>query len=107
MSDQIHVQATEYTYSVFPDGHPLRRHYTVYVSYRGDGRWAVTDGFMCLHRDGVGWDFEPSGSNRENQWLTDHRFTLLEAARHAMRIAPLLECNGRTATQALDSAAGR
>lgn len=64
-----------------------RHLWSLTVEYRGRDRWAVRNGRECLSRDGE-WDFEPSPGNREQDWITAHRFSLdealVQAGRHAM-----------------------
>jgi len=71
-------------------------HWSFTVSWRGPGDlWAVTHGGSCLGADGR-WDYEPSPSNREEDWKATHRFPLNEALRLAHEAAPKLKINGFT-----------
>jgi hypothetical protein len=96
----IHEQVTRYAVSVIPDGHPLRRHFTITVDYRGEHRWAVLYEGSAMSRDG-GADHEPLASNRDEEWLAAHRFAEDEALALARELAPQVRCNGRTAEQAM------
>jgi hypothetical protein len=98
---QVHEMATEYTYAALPEGHRSRRYFTVHVRYRGAGTWAVMLGEReCLGADGR-WDYEPSPSNREDDWLATHRFDLATAQRLAREVAPKLSVNGWTLDRVL------
>ncbi len=72
--------------------------WAITVEYRSPGKWAVLFDGDCLGRDGL-WTWEPSPSNRTDQWLEDHRFTEPEALGLAASWAPLVEINGMTAPQ--------
>lgn len=91
---------TEYTICALPEGNINYSHYAITVSHRGDGRWAVLSGGFCLGTDGE-WDYEPSPSNREDDWLATHRFDEQTALRLAEEQAPLMTCNGITVQEAL------
>lgn len=92
--------ATEYTVCVLPEDDPNRSVYAVKVANRGHGRWAVVLRSMCLNRAGE-WDWEPSPSSRDDEWLTEHRFDRDEALRLAREAAPHVLVNGKTAAEAL------
>lgn len=53
----------------------------VYVSWRGETGWAVTDGAMVLNRSGE-WEFE-SSARRTDKFLERTRFTLEDAFQRA------------------------
>lgn len=90
------VQATRYEVSLFPEDAEPRRHFTITIEWRGENRWAVLDGPMCLGSDGE-WEYEPLPSNRDDAWIATHRFDLETAQELAKRAAPHLIVNGRTA----------
>ncbi len=98
MSTQTVPEATatpvEYAVSCLPVDHPAARYLTIKVAYRGLGLWAVTRDHECLNSAGE-WDYEPSASGREDDWLAGHRFALDEALRLAREAAPHLSVNGR------------
>jgi hypothetical protein len=99
----VHEQVTRYAVSVFPDGHELRRHFTITVEYRGAGRWAVLyeGSVIGLGADGTWAPSEPLPSSRTDEWLARYRFASAEDALVVARHwAPLIRCNGRTAEQA-------
>lgn len=83
--------ASEYTVTCVPDD----PHWEIKVEYRGDHRWAVKYYGKCLGRDGT-WSYESIVSEREEQWLADHRFPLAEALILAQDHAPLIKVNGKT-----------
>jgi hypothetical protein len=90
------VDVVTFEVSCFPADAEERRHFKVMVAYRGRDLWAVTDGFgQCLNTDGE-WDWEMRSTEREDDWLSTHRFTLDDAIRRAREIAPTLTVNGWT-----------
>jgi hypothetical protein len=91
----VYVQITEFDVSCFPLDHEERHHFNITVEYRGRGLWAIKHHAMCLGDDGE-WDYEPSPSNREDDWLETHRFTMQDAIRLAREAAPKLQVNGWT-----------
>jgi hypothetical protein len=92
---------TEYTICALPEGTVNYRHYAITVAHRGEGRWAVLHGGLCLNAAGD-WDWEPTPSNRDDDWLDTHRFDQDTALRLAEEQAPLMSCNGITVRQALE-----
>jgi hypothetical protein len=91
---------TEYTICALPESNVNYRYHAITVSHRGGDRWAVLSGGFCLGTDG-GWDYEPSVSNRDDDWLATHRFDEQTALRLAEEEAPLMTCNGITVQEAL------
>jgi hypothetical protein len=94
------VRPVAYEVSCLPEDDVNARHFTLKVEYRGEGRWAVTDGFGCLGADGA-WTYEPSPSSREDDWLATHRFDLDTALKLAKEAAPHVTVNGWTVADAL------
>lgn len=86
------VTTTEYDVSCLPIDHPERFHFTIKVAWRGSDSWAVSDGFRVLSSTGE-WDYEPSPSNRDDDFLAAHRFDLDTALALAKEHAPLMTCN--------------
>jgi len=99
-TSQVHTTATHYTVSALPLEHREAGHFSLTVEWRGDGRWAVCRGRMCLDADGVA-DFESQPSSRADAWLAAHRFDLDTALALAVREAPGLTCNGYTVADVL------
>jgi hypothetical protein len=95
---QAVVQATRYEVSILPEGDINRPVFTINVEYRGEGRWAVVRHHQCLNAAGE-WSYELRPSEREDDWLDDHRFDLGTAQRLAKQAAPYLIVNGRTALE--------
>jgi len=95
------VEVTRYAVSCLPKDHPDSFHFTLRVEYRGRDRWAVTDGFACLSTDSE-WDYEPSSSNRDDNWIKTHRFDLDTALRLAKEQAPKLTVNGLSIADVLN-----
>lgn len=87
------VQVTRYEVSCLPEGDDAKFSMTINVEYRGRGLWAVMRMSEALGSDGE-WDYEPSPSNREDNWLETHRFDLDTALRLAKEAAPKLTVNG-------------
>lgn len=95
------VQATRYTVNCIPEGTSPDSHvFEITVEYRGRGLWAVVRHGQCLDSNGD-WDYEPSPSNREDDWLETHRFDLDTALELARKAAPLVTVNGWTVEKAL------
>lgn len=92
----VNVQVTSIRYSALPPGHRDSFHFEVVVQYRGDDRWAVMRGAECWSRSKEQFHYERIPSDRDEEWLADHRFTLEEAQQLACKIAPQLTVNGWT-----------
>ena len=61
----------------------------VIVAWRGEDRWAITHAgwTLGLSNDGAYiWDYEPSPSNRDEDYLSRSRFSLAEAFHHAQEV---------------------
>ncbi|WP_331746801.1 hypothetical protein [Streptomyces sp. NBC_00842] len=95
----VTVQATQYEVCLLPEGDINRHLFAITVEHRGDDQWAVTRFRECLSTDSQ-WSWEPSPSNREDDWLNAHRFDLDTALRLARDAAPHVVVNGYTATEA-------
>jgi hypothetical protein len=94
------VLATRFEVSLLPEGNINRRHFTLYVEWRGGDTWAVTTGFHeCLGSDGA-WSYESLPSERTDEWIAAHRFDLETALKLAQKAAPGVTVNGWTAAQA-------
>lgn len=86
------IEVTRYSISWLPPDFPDRRHWTVYVEWRGTG-WAVFDGFNCYDRNGE-HQHEPSSSNRDDTFLQRFRFQdRHEAVKVAGKVADSLRIN--------------
>lgn len=90
------VQATRYEVSLLPEGDVNRLNFTITVEYRGGDCWAVVRHRQCMNAAGE-WSWEPVASEREDEWLAEHRFDLDTALRLAKEQAPKLTVNGMTA----------
>lgn len=97
----MHMRVSNLQVSVIPLDHEEASHFTIDVAWRGKDRWAVLWLGRCLSREGE-WGYEPSPSNREDDWLDNHRFTREEAIALAAKHAPLLKINGWLATKVAD-----
>lgn len=103
--------------SCLPEGDVNFNAFLLRVEYRGDGRWAVTDGHRFFAADeacshGFGWAREPVGDEEmdaferdREAWLAEYRFDEETALRIAREVAPLMTVNGWTVQDALDKAA--
>lgn len=100
MAIEVTTTATEYTVSALPEAHDDHLLYALKVAYRGKGRWAVTRLGRCLGADGQ-WDWEPTPSERTEEWRNTHRFDLETALRLAQEAAPKVVVNSRTVEQVL------
>ncbi|MFK0140670.1 hypothetical protein [Streptomyces murinus] len=102
-----HVQPTRYTVNCLPEDGGLNSHvFEITVEYRGNGRWAVLRHGRCLGSNGE-WDYELRPSEREDEWLANHRFDLDTALKLAKQAAPNVTVNGFTVTDALRMATER
>lgn len=90
------VTTTRYFVSVLPINHPDAEMFGLYVEWRGDDRWAVTHIGKCFDKDGNS-EYEPSPSNRENDFIERTRFPLNEAVALAERVVKTIVVNGMTA----------
>ena len=65
MSAEVFVRPTRYEVTTWPG--PIdsinRSHYVLYVEWRGDDQWCVTDGAFCYRKDGHK-SYEPRPSSR-------------------------------------------
>ena len=91
----VREQATKYVVSMVPEG--LGDEWSLWdieVEWRGPGDlWAVTRFSQCLMSDGT-WDWEPSPSNREDEWKKHARYPLNQALELARQWAPKVVVNG-------------
>ena len=68
--------------------------WSINIEWRGPGDlWAVCRIERCLSTTGT-WDYEPSPSNRTDEYRATHRFPLKEAKRLATEAYPKLIING-------------
>jgi hypothetical protein len=104
---EVRVVATSYLVTAWPEDMADNIDaymWSVSVTDRGHGKWAVIrggDGGPCLGTDDE-WDYEPSPSNREDDWLAAHRFDLDEALLLARDHAPRIRINGMTALECIE-----
>lgn len=68
---------TEYRFGSDTDA---KNHCAIYISYRGNDRWVVTDKTEIVSRSG-NWMFNHSPSNCSDEFINETRFTLEEALR--------------------------
>jgi hypothetical protein len=101
---QINVRITEVTVCAVPEDSINHSTYAITVAWRGGEKHAVVRHRQCLGADGQ-WDFEPSPSNRDEEWIATHRFDYATALALAVKAAPDVRVNGRTATQVAEDTA--
>lgn len=94
------ARVTRFEVSLPPEDDINHPFYTVAVEDRGNDRWAVVRHRQCLGTGGE-WSWESIPSEREDEWLTAHRFDLDTALRLAVEAAPGVTVNGVTAAEAL------
>lgn len=92
---EYRVYPTGYDEATFSD----KSTWTITVAERDTGRWAVKGMFGVLNADGE-WEYEPSPSNREDDFLARCRFTEEEALRRALEVVDTVVINGMTIAQA-------
>lgn len=100
----VHVRVTEVTISALPEDNVNHGIYAVQVQWRGDDRYAVKQHGLVLGADGE-WDYEPTPSSREDDWIATHRFGYDEAFERAVQAAPHVTVNGFTVADSLARAA--
>jgi hypothetical protein len=100
-SDNMRI--TEVTVCALPEDHIEHDAYALRVQWRGGETHAVTRMRRCLGTDGE-WDFEPSPSNRDDDWIATHRFGYDEALRLAVEAAPHVKVSGHSVADALAAA---
>jgi hypothetical protein len=93
------VQITRYEVSVLPEDDINRHVFTVFVEHRGADRWAVVRHKQCMNAKGE-WSWESIPSEREDEWLAEHRFNRGTALELAQWAAPRIVVNGDTAVDA-------
>jgi hypothetical protein len=94
------VQPTRYAVSCVPEGDINASVFGLTVEYRGRSLWAVIRHGSCLNSAGQ-WSYESIPSEREDEWLADHRFDLDTAIKLAKEAAPLITVNGYTVADAM------
>ncbi|GHD70389.1 hypothetical protein GCM10010317_077620 [Streptomyces mirabilis] len=95
-----YVRPTRYIVNLLPDTAAEAHVFEITVEWRGADRWAVLRNGWCLDSNGK-WDYEMRTSEREDDWISWHRFDLDTAIRLAKEVAPGVTVNGRTAADAL------
>jgi hypothetical protein len=98
------ARVTEVTISALPEDNVNHGLYAVTVQWRGGDTYAVKRLSMVLGADGE-WDYEPSPSNRDDDWIATHRFTYDRAVELAAQAAPHVTVNGLTVADCLARAA--
>lgn len=97
---QIHARITEVTVCALPEDNVNHSSYAITVQWRGGETHAVKRHSMVLGADGE-WDYEPSPSNRDDDWIATHRFTYDRAYQLACQAAPHVTVNGFTVADLL------
>ncbi|AZF95156.1 hypothetical protein [Mycobacterium phage MKC-IRE-02] len=88
---EVFVRPTRYEVTAWPgpvDG-VNRSQFVLYVEWRGEDRWCVTDGSYCYRRDGHK-SYERNPSSRTDRFKKAYRFSLDEALEIAKRVAPTI-----------------
>lgn len=96
---EVIVQITRYEVSVLPEDDINRSVFTINVENRGNDRWAVVRHQRCMNAQGE-WSWERVPSEREDEWLDEHRFNRMTALELARWAAPRIVVNGETAVDA-------
>lgn len=102
----VHSRLTEITFSALPEDNINHGIYSVTVTWRGGEHYAVKRLSQCLGADGT-WDYEPSPSNRDDEWIAEHHFDYDTACRLAAEACRHITVNGLTVTDALRRAGER
>jgi hypothetical protein len=93
------VQIATYEVSILPEGDINRPVFTITVENRGEDRWAVVRHRECMNAKGE-WSWESVPSEREDEWLDEHRFNRMTALELAKWAAPRIVVNGHSAVDA-------
>lgn len=106
MTDQPAVRGrlTEVTFCALPEDNINHGSYSVTVTWRGGEQYAVKRHSQCLGADGT-WDYEPSSSDRTDEWIAEHRFDYDTACRLAAEACQHITVNNLTVADALAHAA--
>lgn len=86
---EITTTATQYEVNVLPEGDVNAHVWRLYVVYRGQGLWSVTDGHAWLRRDGT-WSYSIGRGDALQTALAD----AIERAKDGLRTHVV---NGMTA----------
>lgn len=108
-SPEVTARSTTYEVTILPDDPNDGDLWSNEVQYAGahhfgqpkpvDEQWAIRlRGHWCLSRTGT-WDMESIPSERTDEWLTEHRFSLEDALERAKKEAPHVLINGKTALE--------
>ena len=104
MSDDVRTykRETSYDVSVWPPEIECIDSDTwkLIVDYRGNDLWSVNRGAVCLNASEE-WDWEMRPSERDDEWIASHRFSLQKALVLAAKHAPNVTINGLTAVEVL------
>lgn len=100
MSPEPIVTVTHYRVSCLPREHAGWSLFSVSVEQRGPERWAVVHFSQCYDIDGNA-SYEPSSSERTDEWLARYSHDRVTALEIAKRLAPTLEVNGHTVESVL------
>lgn len=98
---QVTHSITEYEVSFLPEDHDAYIAFVVRVVYKGRGRWAVERGGVNYNAEAVG-SYQPLPSEREENWLDEHRFDLQNAFDVAEEVALRLKVNGYSVLDVLN-----
>ena len=94
------VRATRFEVSLLPEDDEDYLLYVLTIEACGGDRWGVVRHQKCLGVDGE-WSRKPALSEREDEWISSHRFDQETALRLAQEAAPQVTVNGTTAVEAL------
>lgn len=78
-TNPVPLFVTEYRIGTDED---VKNHKAVYVIYRGNNKYVVSDHASVLSITGD-WEWEPSPSNRDDEFITRTRFDLADAMKLA------------------------
>lgn len=94
------VRITRYIVSCFPEDDEDASTWDIIVEERSAGRWSVATLFQVYDIDGEP-TYEPSPSNRDDDFKAKYRFDLVTALALAARVAPTVVVNGMTPEQVI------
>jgi hypothetical protein len=98
--DEPRVSSERYRVSYLPRDHPEELAFSLTVEYRGDGRWGVFRGSLCLDPEGQ-LGPEPAKADRDAEWRATHRYPFAGALALAEKHVAALTDGGMTADDVL------
>ena len=81
---------------IHPSKYSELRYWDLYVEWRGNDSWVVTNMFHVSYDEDGKKEHERQPSSRTEKYLKKYRFSFAEAVRIAEKIQPTIKVNGCT-----------